>query len=852
MAWASYRVAAVQTDSALSGDSLGGIADVLAVTVQRQWKNEAAMRRLYDPYSLQVSWKAADRSLFDSWAFIVKLGHDSLKYLPAESESNWAVDPAQVASEREVSDVFSKIPTRRLVVLGEPGSGKTILLIQLALELLNRRSPGDPVPILLSASAWDPVHQGFDHWLLTQICTEYPGLSETRPEGLMIITQARALFDAGLIVPIIDGLDEIPNSVRGAAIARINDTIWPFMPMVLTSRTKAYQESVRPTGNPEITLRGAIGIELQALDSHEVATYLQADSGGPLGSMRWEGVIALLGTEHPVATTLANPLMLSMARIIYNPRPEVYAKPSPHPNELRSFTDRATLEQHLLDAFVASSYRYRVPGSPQWLCWSPIQAAEWLSFLARHLEYKAKSSDFNWWDLRKSIPTAVIVAVTGMTAAIAFSLVGAWSFSLSIIANQTYAFIDTPAFKYVGVPILGPQLEVPFGVAFGIAGGVAVAIFAWMRSRTVRVPSKGTHWMPGSRGIASVIPMGLAVYLAVAMSDGFKNALVYGGAAMLLAVVLPWLWPGRTSYRIKSRISLNVRALVAGTLIGGLTTGIFTQFFNLTYGLTVGAIVAVALILACDHPSATSFGIPFGLLLGIIIGLAIGLGSYFALSPGAQTSENLISSLSGGLASGLIVGLILALIAVFTFRLEEIPEDVSVSASPLSVLQQDRRAALTSALTFGLALGIGYGLTFSFVQVFPETWDLMANIQFPQNFAGTKEITLHAPIGAMFVSARYQGAAYWHQMGLDGGWLEGLPFGLASALVFGLVASNSAWPQWLIAHCWLASQRKLPWRINTFLHEAHQRGVLRQAGSAYQFRHVELQRRLAAEEWRDR
>jgi hypothetical protein len=39
---------------------------------------------------------------------------------------------------------------------------------------------------------------------------------------------------------------------------------------------------------------------------------------------------------------------------------------------------------------------------------------------------------------------------------------------------------------------------------------------------------------------------------------------------------------------------------------------------------------------------------------------------------------------------------------------------------------------------------------------------------------------------------------------------------------------------------------RLPWRLVRFLADAHeQRGVLRQAGAAYQFRHVELQRHLA-------
>lgn len=36
-----------------------------------------------------------------------------------------------------------------------------------------------------------------------------------------------ALLSVGLILPILDGLDEIPGEVRGPAIARINDSLRP-------------------------------------------------------------------------------------------------------------------------------------------------------------------------------------------------------------------------------------------------------------------------------------------------------------------------------------------------------------------------------------------------------------------------------------------------------------------------------------------------------------------------------------------------------------------------------------------------------------------------------------------------
>ena len=48
-----------------------------------------------------------------------------------------------------------------------------------------------------------------------------------------------------------------------------------------------------------------------------------------------------------------------------------------------------------------------------------------------------------------------------------------------------------------------------------------------------------------------------------------------------------------------------------------------------------------------------------------------------------------------------------------------------------------------------------------------------------------------------------------------------------------------------IARVWLALRRRLPLRLTGFLADAHRRGVLRQVGAVYQFRHIELQHRLA-------
>jgi hypothetical protein len=54
------------------------------------------------------------------------------------------------------------------------------------------------------------------------------------------------------------------------------------------------------------------------------------------------------------------------------------------------------------------------------------------------------------------------------------------------------------------------------------------------------------------------------------------------------------------------------------------------------------------------------------------------------------------------------------------------------------------------------------------------------------------------------------------------------------------------WGWFTLTRVWAAlPPSRLPWRLMAFLVDAHERGVLRQAGAAYQFRHAELQRCLA-------
>lgn len=71
--------------------------------------------------------------------------------------------------------------------------------------------------------------------------------------------------------------------------------------------------------------------------------------------------------------------------------------------------------------------------------------------------------------------------------------------------------------------------------------------------------------------------------------------------------------------------------------------------------------------------------------------------------------------------------------------------------------------------------------------------------------------------------------------------------GIGPIVALPLTLAGTVWGRWvLFSRLWLPLRGQLPWQVNTFLADAARRGVLRQAGAVYQFRHARLQDRLAS------
>lgn len=317
-------------------------------------------------------------------------------------------------------DEFTARP-RPMLVVGEPGSGKTGLCVILALELLKEMSR-DRVPVLLQVSSWNPS-ENFDVWLERRLLEDYPFLGIESRFGTTAVSD---LVSQRRLLPILDGLDEMPKELRGEALRAIEGDWSSEQPFVLTCRSREF-DALRSAS----LVPGTLMVRLLPLEHEAAAAYLR-DAATDMDLDRWDRVIAQLvdDPDGPLAQTLTKPLMLFLARTAYeaaDSTPEEMLDPE-------RFGDVHALEKHLLDRFVPTVFVTRPPPphpSPTRAArqWDQQVAVRTLAFLARHLD-QLGSRDLAWWRLRATVPVSVFLVTHVVLGWIACALLGLLVFGL--------------------------------------------------------------------------------------------------------------------------------------------------------------------------------------------------------------------------------------------------------------------------------------------------------------------------------------------------------------------------------------------------------------------------------------
>jgi hypothetical protein len=576
---------APQTGPAPRTDRCGEMADALARTVAGQMARDGAGYQLRGSPRLPVSWRAAAPALADRNLDGVA-GQASLRTTLAAAGG-------------------------RLVLLGPPGAGKTVLLMGLVEELLATRDSGGLLPVLLALTSWNAARQEFRPWLRQQLIQLHSGLRTQVPDNVGAGTWADVLIEDRLILPVLDGLDEMRPEWRQLAIQKIGVELSPATGVVLACRTRDYQVAVRPGRDHPVRLIGAAVVELSDVDTKVVAEYLRADDEAE----RWEAVLEVLGTNEPVGRALRTVLPVNLMRAGFGPAssrdPAELCDRSVYPTE-------PTVRRALVEQAITSAYR-RPSAEPTYRD-RPESARRALAFLARHL-HSQQTTELAWWRLRDAVPSTLPGAVVAVACGLVVAL-------LVTFAAPITAWLGGEPHKSIGVGV-GLGILVALAVshprarpeghsaAYGLAAGLTGALIGGFAAGAANLVGVGkADWPTGGLGAALAVgaTIGPVSRIRGGLAGGMLGGLVSGLLSSVGAGVLAGL----------------VDALGVG-LAAGVTVGFVGQREPTVKphwdrsGYIGGAAVAVAIGLATGLVSGWGLGLAAALAIGGGIAWVTGL-----------------------------------------------------------------------------------------------------------------------------------------------------------------------------------------------------------------------------------
>ena len=244
----------------------------------------------------------------------------------------------------EVQKFFLSLPEQRLVILGDAGAGKTLITLALVIGLLRSRTdrideglmkafaewllkrfnlriteepishPSGHVPVPISVVGWDGVTSLTD-WLIGRLRTTY----------LIPRHRAAALIRNGLILPVLDGLDEatLGSRDRPTALSILYSLNFDFettdssglRPLVLTCRTELYENLPDPgeARQQSNRLANAVVVRMKPLTESQVVDCLSRWARSANYQVALLVDLLVEGHHELLAKALSNPLTLTLA-----------------------------------------------------------------------------------------------------------------------------------------------------------------------------------------------------------------------------------------------------------------------------------------------------------------------------------------------------------------------------------------------------------------------------------------------------------------------------------------------------------------------------------------------------------
>lgn len=386
-----------------------------------------------------------------------------------------SVEPDVSFEELQATEIFYQMGTgRTLLILGEPGAGKTIALLKLAQRLVAQTEKDlsrQPMPVVFNLSSWASKRQTIAKWLVEELKNKYQVSSAL---GKTWVEQEQLLL-------LLDGLDEVQVQHQNACVRALNQFIEAHgtTEIAVCSRVKDYEAL-----SERLKLRTAIC--LQPLTSKQVYQYLD-EAGDQL-----TGLKTLLQHDAELEEFARKPLILSVMSLAYQGCSTAEL--------LNQIGSKEEYYQRLFDKYIERMLQRR--GTTQ--RYLPEQTKRWLIWLAKRMN-RASQKVFLIEQLQPSW-------LQNRTQQILYR----WGMPL----------IDGLIF---GVPIALISDALDGGLPFGLIG---VLIFGWDKVDIETVETLSWSWQRAKDGFAKGFIFGLIFgligWLSILLRGNLRNGLILG------------------------------------------------------------------------------------------------------------------------------------------------------------------------------------------------------------------------------------------------------------------------------------------------------------------------------------
>ncbi|MEU9027535.1 NACHT domain-containing protein [Streptomyces sp. NPDC048383] len=335
---------------------------VLAFTWPRRARRDSAAMRLRHRLVKQVrdrtavEWGRAEDHLYLQPRFTIltavrDAGHARGRRGRRARRAEPVAAPTPVTNIRTLFE-----DTDDLVLLGRPGMGKTTQLARLAhrlaVEALDGPADAEPlhVPVYLRLDTYRG--EPFEEWLVTAMGRQYTGIS-----GVLV----RTWLSEHRLLPVLDGLDEVPEADRSACVAELRRLRRVCPGMAVGCRTD--EADLRRLA---FDLRALRYVEIQPPSRQDVQEFLTADRHA------LADVHVALEEDPDLWELLRSPMMLAFIRVTYRNRSADDLRRPGGPVERRG---------RIFDAYLRECLLRERPGPDE----SPERTLTWLTWLARTL-----------------------------------------------------------------------------------------------------------------------------------------------------------------------------------------------------------------------------------------------------------------------------------------------------------------------------------------------------------------------------------------------------------------------------------------------------------------------------------